>query len=118
MNATSSHLATSSISWDGEIFAGIVRTRNWSAHLLATSEELVLTGPMSLRYALPLDEIEEIRCARGKLWVWSWQLANTVSIVHRADSVPARLAFRTRNVPGTTMVERLATLGYPVECSR
>ena len=72
-------------SWEGELFAGVLRTRNFSARLTATEDELVLTGPMNLRYVLSPRQVEEARVAVAKFLWWSWDLKDTIAIVHEAD---------------------------------
>ena len=101
-------------SWAGEIFAGVVRTRNWTAELTVSQEELVLAGPMGMRYVLSASQIEEARVAVGRFLFWSWELKNAISISHNNDHVPSKLAFRSRSTPAPVMLNRLRALGYNV----
>ena len=114
MNDTGPNSRTSATSWKGELFAGVVRTKNWTAELTVSEEEFVLTGPMGIRHVLDASEVEEVRVAVGRFLSWSWHLKNTISISHHNDRVPSKLAFRSRSTPAPTMLDRLRALGYNV----
>ncbi len=105
---------TSTTSWKGDIFAGGLRTRNWTAELAVSREELVLTGPMGMRYVLYSSQVEEVRAAIARFLFWSWNFKNAISISHNNDQVPSKLVFRSRSTPAPAMLDRLRALGYPV----
>ena len=113
MTSTTDELR-SRLSWKGDLFAGFVRTNNRTAKLTATADRLSLTGPLGLEYVVEAHRVDELRVARGKFLFWSWDMKNTVAIVHRDDRVSSRLAFRSKNTPVSVMLEGLASLGYPV----
>ena len=101
-------------SWEGDVFAGVSRTKNWTAELSVSEEELVVAGPMGMRHLLHASQVEEVRVAGGKFLFWSWRLKNTISIRHSNDQVPSKLAFRSRSTPAPEMLDRLRSLGYNV----
>ena len=114
MSGAACKSGASAISWKGEIFAGVIRTRNWTAELTVSQEEFVLTGPMGVRYVLSASQVEEVRVGVGRFLFWSWELKNTISISHNNDHVPSKLAFRSRSTPAPAMLNRLRALGYKV----
>ncbi len=114
MSDTGCHSSRSATSWEGEIFAGVLRTKNWTAKLTVSPEELVLAGPMGMRHLLYASQVEEVRVAVGRFLFWSWRLKNTISISHNNDQVPSKLAFRSRSTPAPEMLNRLRSLGYNV----
>ena len=114
MNGTGCTSSTSATSWEGDVFAGAVRTNNWTAELTVSQEELVLAGPMGMRHVLHASQVEEVRVAVGRFLFWSWHLKNAISISHNNDQVPSKLAFRSRSTPAPEMLNRLRALGYNV----
>ncbi len=103
---------TSTTSWKGDIFAGVLRTRNWTAELAVSQEVLVLAGPMGMRYVLYASQVEEVRAAIARFLFWSWHFKNTISISHSNDQVPSKPVFRSRSTPAPVMLGRLRALGY------
>ena len=101
-------------SWEGDAFAGVLRTKNWTAKLSVSREEFVVAGPMGMRHLLHPSQVEEVRVAVGKFLFWSWRLKNTISIRHNNDQVPSKLAFRSRSIPVPEILDRLRSLGYNV----
>ena len=101
-------------SWEGDIFAGVFRTKNWTAELTVSHEELVVAGPMGMRHLLYASQVEEVRVAVGRFLFWSWRLKNTISNSHNNDQVPSKLTFRSRSTPAPEMLNRLRSLGYKV----
>ena len=114
MTGTEGEFSTSANSWKGEVFAGIIRTKNWTGELTVSDQELVVTGPMGMRHAIHASQVEEVRVAVGRFLFWSWRLKNTISISHNNHQVPSKLAFRSRSTPAPVMLDRLKTLGYHV----
>ena len=82
--------------------------------MTASEQELVLDGPMKMKYVLSPSEVQEVRVAVAKFLFWSWKLKNGLSIVHSKDGVLSKLAFRARNVDATAILDQLKALGYNV----
>ena len=114
MSGTEGESSTSANSWKGEVFAGIIRTKNWTGELTVSDREMVVTGPMGMRHVLTVSQVGEVRVAVGRFLFWSWRLKNTISISHNNDQVPSKMAFRSWSTPAPEMLDRLQALGYQV----
>ena len=86
-----------SVSWRGEIWAGFIRTKNWSSELDASRERLLLSGPRNMRYVL-----------------LSSQVRRAIRIVHSHNDIPEKLVFQARKTQAAVLLEQLRTLGYNV----
>ena len=100
--------------WDGDIIAGILRSRNWSARLTATRAELVLAGPMNMHYVLSRNEVREVRSAVGKFLFWSWKMRRAITFIHESRNAPSTLVFHTRQASTREVLDCMKTLGYAV----
>lgn len=114
MRSTGCNPRTSATSWEGDIFAGVIRTKNWTAELTVSQEELVLAGPLGMRHALSASQVGKVRVAVGRFLFWSWHLKNTISISHNNAQVRSKLAFRSPRTLALVMLNRLRALGYTV----
>lgn len=65
MSGATSTSVASAASWKGGTFAGIVRNQDWTDELAVSQDELVLTGPLGMRYVLSVYPVEEVRIAVG-----------------------------------------------------
>jgi len=103
-----------SVNWRGEIWAGFIRTKNWSSELDASRERLLLSGPRNLRYILVSSQVQEVGPAIGKFLFWTWQVRRAIRIVHSHNDIPEKLVFQARKTQATVMLEQLRILGYNV----
>jgi len=103
-----------SVSWRGEIWAGIIRTKNWSSELEVSHERLLLSGPRNIRYILQSSQVHEIAPAIGKFLFWTWQVRRAIRIVHSHNDIPEKLVFQARRTAAAVMLEQLRALGYNV----
>ncbi len=102
------------VAWRGDIIAGGIQTKNWSAELQATREQLVLIGPRGMRYQLQAKNVEEIRIGVGRFLFYSWVMKKTIRIVHSAPGIAAVLAFRSRRAKASEIVSELQALGFNI----
>ncbi len=102
------------ISWRGEIWAGFIRTKNWSSKLDASPERLLLRGPRNMQYVLLPSHVQEVGPAIGKFLFWSWQIRRAIRIVHNRSDIHEKLVFQAKKTQTIVMLEQLRTLGYNV----
>ena len=103
-----------SVSWRGEVWAGFVRTKNWSSNLDASRERLLLSGPQNMRYVLLSSQVQEVGPAIGKFLIWTWQVRRAIRIVHSHNDIAEKLVFQARKMQTAVMLEQFRTLGYNV----
>ena len=101
-----------SINWRGEIWAGFIRTKNWSSKLDASRERLLLSGLGKMRYVLLASQVQEVGPAIGKFLFWTWQIRRAIRIVHSHSDIPEKLVFQARKTEAAVMLEQLRSLGY------
>ncbi len=103
------------VSWRGEIWAGFIRTKNWSSELDASRERLLLRGPRNIRYDLLSSHVQKVGPTIGKFLFWTWQVRRAIRIVHSRNDIPEKLVFQARETPAVVMLEQLRALGYNVQ---
>ena len=102
------------VGWRGEIWAGCIRTKNWSSRLDASRERLLLSGPRDMRYVLLSSQVHEVGPAIGKFLFWTWEVRRAIRIVHSHSYIPEKLVFQARKTQATVMLMQLRNLGYNV----
>jgi hypothetical protein len=100
------------IDWKGEIWAGFIRSKNWSSRLEASREKIYLTGPMNMRYSLKSSQVNEIIPAIGKFLFWSWQIRGAIRIIHNHKKIPSKFVFQAKGIQTAEMLSKLENLGY------
>ncbi len=103
-----------SIRWRGEIWAGFIRTKNWSSTLDASPERLLLSGPRDIRYVLLSSQVQEVGPAIGSFLSWTWQIRRAIRIVHCHKDTPEKLVFQAKKTHAAVLLDQLRALGYNV----
>ncbi len=103
-----------SVTWCGDIWAGFIRSENWSSQLDASRERILLSGPRNMRYVLLPSQVQEIGPAIGKMLFYTWQVRRAIRIVHSHKDIPEKLVFQARKIQTAVMIEKLRALGYNV----
>jgi len=102
------------VTWQGDIWAGAIRTQLWLAHLAASRDRLLLTGPLGVQYELSADQVKKVEPAVGKFLWWKWRVPRAIRIVHRHSAIADKLVFQAKTTTATEMLQALKEIGYNV----
>ncbi len=111
-NMRPSEINEESVTWRGDVWAGFIRSKNWSSQLDASRERLLLSGPRNMGYVLAPSQVREIGPAIGKLLFYKWQIRRAIRIVHCHKDIPEKLVFQARKTRTSVMLKELGALGY------
>jgi hypothetical protein len=102
------------VSWRGDIWAGVLRSKCWTSRLEASREGITLSGPFGMGYELASSDVRRMEPAIGQFFSWTWEIRRAIRIVHSRNDIPQKLIFRARKTPTTEMLTSLGILGYTV----
>ncbi|ACB75418.1 hypothetical protein [Opitutus terrae] len=97
--------------WHGHVSDDVSATSGPlpKASLTATDHELVIVGP---RTTYRVERTAVTRIGRGQLYPW---LFGGLRIRHNVPGLSAELQFKPLGCPAREVLQRLRTLGYPVQ---
>jgi hypothetical protein len=102
-------LAAGEIRWNGHMTNGVGTTFGPEpmASLIATSDEIVLSGKLGV-FRIPRAAVKKIR--RSSLYPWFFA---GVRIYHSVPTLPDELQFKPLETHRRAVIQQLATFGYP-----
>ena len=98
--------------WDMSM--GVLSTKNRSTRLIATSDSIVLDGPLGKHYELSVDKIDRIEKGKFHLWFLTGSVFGSISIYHTIDDYPEILMFTGYFKKTQSILTVLKSLGYNV----
>ena len=98
----------------GDMCMGILSTKNRSTRLIASSDSIVLDGPLGKRYDLPATNIQRIEKGKFHIWFLAGALFGCIRIYHTIENYPEMLMFTGYFKKSRLILKTLKSLGYNV----
>ena len=93
---------------------GILSTKYCSTQLAASTDRLILTGPLGKRFELPFARVRTIETGKWSIWFLPGLKSGGIQIHHDLDGIPAKLLFSAKGTPANEVAQELIPLGYQV----
>ena len=104
----------STIVFKGDMCMGVLSTKNRSTRLKATSDSIVLDGPLGKCYELPVDKIDRIEKGKFHLWFLAGAVFGCIRFYHTIANYPEMLMFTGYFKKSKSILNDLKSLGYNV----
>ena len=100
------------ITWPGDMCFGIISSKCQSTTLTASSDGLILEGPLGKTFRLPFSKVRLVETGKSSVWFLEGQRTGCIQIHHDVEGVPELLLFSARGIPAAEVAQELKKLGY------
>ncbi len=100
------------ITWPGDMCFGIISSKCQSTTLTASSEGLILEGPLGISFRLPSSKVRLVETGKSSVWFVEGQRTGCIQIHHDLDGIPELLLFSAKGIPAEEVAQELRKLGY------
>lgn len=93
---------------------GIISSKAHSTTLSASSDGLILEGPLGTTFRLSSSKVRLIETGKSSAWFLTGQRTGCIQIHHEVEGVPQELLFSARDISASDVAQELKKLGYEV----
>ncbi|MGZ5567398.1 MAG: hypothetical protein ACXWKG_10315 [Limisphaerales bacterium] len=100
--------------WQGDMCFGILSTKSHSTTLTASSDGLILAGPLGKTFKLPHSKVRLVETGKTSIWFLSGRRTGCIQFHHDVEGVPKFLLFSAKGISALEVAQQLKELGYEV----